>query len=252
MKSFKILCLTVLLCLSFCACQGKGGKAADASELTPELTVPSTQPSTASNAGDAVVVGREETYSYTDQNNSTHTTVYRIPALNFDTAEARQINGIINSMYSDAFNTAEHAQATQQQLPLASLDYSANLNDDVISLLIKSEDQSHTVTYAVFNYNKTTGQHMDNTALLEYLQLDYDQTFAQLKAALEDDYYSKFKYENFPDDYYYQLELTVGDTAVQASSLYLNENGELFAVCTERASVGKGEFQVLLKVQTDN
>ena len=100
----------------------------------------------------------------------------------------------------------------------------------------------------MYNYNKTTGKRLDNEKLLSYLQRDSESTYSDLKQALEDDYTSKFKYENFPDDYYYQMELTVGDEAVRQSQLFLNKEAELYAVCTERASVGSGEFQVLISL----
>ena len=246
MKSYKIIGCAALLCLSLCAC--RNSTPADSVSEPPALTVPTTTAPVDPKAAEAVKTGREETFTYTDKSGGSHSTVYRIPALNDDTADARQLNAIISATYNDAFEAAEQAQKKQSAPALTSLTYDANVNDDIVSLVIKSEDRSHTVTYNVYNYDRGTGKNLDNESLLTYLQLDYEQTFQDLKASLEDDYYAKFKYESFPDDYYYQLENTVNDTAVKGSRLFLNENGELFAVCTEYASVGKGEFQVLLKV----
>ena len=80
------------------------------------------------------------------------------------------------------------------------------------------------------------------------MQCDSESAYAALKKALTEDYMSKFKPEDFPDDYYYQLELTVGDEALREAQLFLNADAALYAVCTEHADVGSGAFEVLVAV----
>lgn len=245
MKSFKIFLAALLLCLSLCACQGGGSSAAD---TTAAETAPATEEETDPPAGFPVVIGREETFAYTDKSNGEQNAVYKLPALNFSTPDAQRINREIEEQFTAVFETAAQEQSKQAALSVTSLGYDANVNDDVVSIVIKTETQAHTVSYTVFNYNTATGTQLYNAGLLSYLQLDYDQTFASLKDSIEDDYYSKFKVENFPEDYYYQLDRTTDSEAVQQSRLFLNDDGILYAVCTEYAGVGAGEFQVLLKV----
>ena len=151
------------------------------------------------------------------------------------------------SIYS-GYNCAKEAESNNKTPAYDSIDYEAYVNDDIVSIKITAENAGHNLSYSVYNYNKTTGKRLDNEKLLSYLQRDSESTYSDLKQALEDDYTSKFKYENFPDDYYYQMELTVGDEAVRQSQLFLNKEAELYAVCTERASVGSGEFQVLISL----
>lgn len=246
MKNFKLLLIILPLCLIMTACNDKG-RSSSAPE--PVTTVPaSTVPQKSSAVNDCVTAAREETFTCTDKNKNTVETTYRIPALKFDTPDALEINSDIQKQFSDAFSEAKEAESNNKSPAYDSIDYQAYVNDDIVSIIITAEDSGHSLSYRVFNYNKTTGKRLDNDMLLSYLQRDSDDTFSDLKQALEDDYTSKFKYENFPDDYYYQMELTVGDEAVRQSQLFLNKQAELYAVCTERASVGSGEFQVLISL----
>lgn len=245
MKCYKMILCTALVCLTLCACGNK-----ENSSKPPEVTtVPvTTKSADTAEVRDCVTVGREETYSVTDANKNTVETHYRLPVLTFDTADARAVNQEINNLYAEEFDAAKQAADSGKYTAYSSIDYNAFVNDDIVTVIITAETSGHSLRYNVFNYNKKTSKRLDNAGLLEYLQRDYDQTFAQLKEALEDDYTSKFKAENFPDDYYYQLEETVGDEAVQKSQLYLNGEAELYAVCVEHASIGEGEFQVLISL----
>lgn len=247
MKSFKILLLTALLCASLCACQSGGSKTGSSEKATAPSEIITTAPPTDPPTGSMVVAGREKEFVYNDGDNNGETITYKLPMLNFQTEDAKKINEEIGELYDECFTTAEQEYADNKSLSCESLGYESYLNDDIITLLI-SKEEDHALTYSVFNYNKTTGKRLDNAGLLEYLKLDAEQTYSALKTQLEDDYYSKFKYENFPDDYYYQLEMTVGDEALTQSKLFLNREAELFAICTEYASVGKGEFQVMIAI----
>ncbi len=247
MKTFKIILLTALLCLSFCACQGGNSKSSSSQSSEEATWITTTEPQTDPPEGSMVMNGRKQEFTFTDKSGSKETVTYVIPSLNFKTSDAARINAEISAMYGECFTTAEQQVKNNQPLSCESLTYESYLNDDILTLMIVKEE-SHTITYSVYNYNKATGRQLTNDGLLEYLQLDREKTFAGLKSALEDDYYSKFKYENFPDDYYYQLEMSTGDNALEKSSLFLNQNAELYAICTEYASVGKGEFQVMIAI----
>ena len=246
MKICKLLLFLLPLCLLLTACNDEKSSSKPVSEI---VTVPvTTKPLDTSKAENCVITAREETFTCTDKNKNTVETVYRIPALTFDTPDAVAINSEINKKYEGDFAAAKEASGKNKYTPYDSINYEVFLNDAVISILITSENTGHNLSYSVYNYNKTTGKRLDNKGLLSYLQRDYGQTFAKLKKALEDDYTSKFKYENFPKDYYNQMELTVGDEAVAQSQLYLNGDADLYAVCVEHAGVGSGEFSVLISL----
>lgn len=243
MKCYKITCAALALCLLFGGC---GQATTGGEDFAPDGGALDTSP-VGKEAAQYVQTAREETFRLTDKNGSDSNAVYRIPALTATTTDARIINAEITSKYNPLFDAARQAADQNTDPEPDAVDYSAYVNDDVVTVVITAEGQSHSMRYDVFNYNKTTGKRMNNVDLLNYLQRSYDDTFKALSKALEADYTAKFKEENFPDDYYYQLDLTVGDAAVRQSRLFLNQNAELYAVCTEYAGVGSGTFEVLIR-----
>lgn len=249
MKIFKPLLLLLPLCLLLGACSAdESSSEPSVPETTAVALTTNANDKDQSKVHDCVTAAREEKFTCTDKNKNTVETVYRIPALCFNTPDALAINKEIEDKFNEDFSAAKAASSKNKYTAFDSIDYTANLNDDILSIIIIAENSKHNLSYSVYNYNKATGKRLDNKGLLEYLQRDYDQTMAQLKERLEDDYTSKFKYENFPKDYYYQMELSVGDEAIAQSQLFLNEEADLYAVCIEHASVGEGEFSVLISL----
>lgn len=243
MKFYKFL--APLLCLAFLlgACQSAPQKEQEttAAASTAAATVPDDP-----DPNSHISAGREETFTYTDKSGAQHSVTYQLPRLNFNTKAAQTINQQIEERYSADFEAAAAQQEKNAAPELAGISYQANINDDIITLVIQREEQTHAITYGVYNYNASTGEQLDNSGLLAYLQRDEEQTYSDLKKALESDYYAKYQYEDFPSDYYYQLERTIGDEALHSCTFFLNSQGELYAVCTEYISVGAGQFEVLI------
>ena len=243
MKHFKILALLLLTALLLGACQS--APPAVQKTTAAAAAAPATAP-TAPDPGSGVSAGRNETFTYTDKSGARHEVTYQLPQLTFNTKDAHTVNHLIEERYAADFSAAAEQESKNAAPALAGISYQANVNDDVVTLVIQREEQSHAITYGVYNYNTATGEQLDNDGLLAYLQRDAEQTYRDLKKALESDYYAKYQAENFPEDYYYQLERTTGDEAVRACTFFLNSKGELFAVCKEYVSVGAGEFEVLI------
>lgn len=239
MKCFKILLSAALICAFLTACRGNTQKTETEPETTEAVTE-TAEPTTSPVPSEYVVAAKTKTF--TDKDGKSENT-FAIPALNFKTDDAKAINSAISEKYDKEIEAAGKGKSGYD-----TINYNAYLNDDVITLLITAEKKGHAITYDVYNFNKTTGKKLDNEGLIKYLGLDSSETYSTLKAALQDDYTSKFKFDDFPDDYYYQLEMTVGDEAITRSKLFLNGDASLYAACTERASVGAGEFEVLIAI----
>ena len=243
MKFYKIIPLLLGLALVLGACQSavQQEQETTAAATAAPVTVPDDP-----DPNSHISAGRGETFTYTDKSGAEHSVTYQLPQLNFNTKAAQTINRQIEERYAADFAAAAEQQDKNAAPELAGISYQANTNDDVITLVIQREEQSHAITYGVYNYNAATGEQLDNDGLLAYLQRDSAQTYSDLKKALESDYLAKYQYEDFPEDYYYQLERTTGDEALQNCTFFLNSQGELYAVCTEYVSVGAGQFEVLV------
>ena len=125
------------------------------------------------------------------------------------------------------------------------------MTDIVLTIVITRTESDHTVSYSVYNYNVEKNKSLDNKGIAQYMKRDYDEIKSMVKSALEDDYVSKFKYENFKKDYYINYEKTLSDDNIENSSLFFDNSGSFCAICKEFASVGKGEFNVKIKVSLE-
>lgn len=244
MKSCRILCALTLLCLLLAAC---GNEAATADGETVPVTTESEKDA---RVRLCVKTAREQTFRYTDKDGNTVSTLYRTPALRFETAEAKAVNAEITERYEPLYDAAVEAAATYKNPDPQEIDYKGYVNDDVVSLVITREGAGHDLSYDVYNYNKTTGTRMDSAAVLAYLNREYDEILATLRDALQADYTAKFSEEAFPDSYYDRLYYTLSEESLSNAQFFLNEDAELFAICTEYADIGDGEFQVLLSLAT--
>lgn len=235
-----------------CACSG-GESESDMTETTNYaqiITTPVTEEikPTELSADSYVVTAKEKTYQYSDSNGTNHSTTYRIPALNFATAEAAAVNAEIEQAYAEEFANADKAEQEKTALPCDMIDYEYYINDKLISIVITHQNSAHITDYRVYNYNAENDTRLDNDGLLTYLNRDSEQTYSDLKTVLQDDYTSKYKYDHFPNDYYIQLEKTIGDEGLRDSQLYLNKDANLCAICTEYASVGQKIMQVMVSI----
>ena len=165
MKIYKYILIAALMCLLLSACNGGDSGSSDSpQEIT---TVPVTTFSIeSSEVSSGVRVGREESFSYTDKNKNTVSVVYRIPALTFDTPDAEKINNEIANEYNEAFSAAFEATSAKKSPEYSGIDYSAYVNDDIVSLVITEESSGHRLSYRVYNYNKSTGKQLDKEVLL--------------------------------------------------------------------------------------
>lgn len=242
MKSFNCFLAALLLCLTLCGCQ------TERRELPPEIT---TVPEMKTAGGFSAVTNyvrsaRDQSFAYTDKNENTIVCDYSIPALVPDSDDAKAINEEILAAYGEYFSAAQIAVNNNRDPEPDGIRYNAYLNDDIVTIVIVTEAQGHNLSYRVYNYNKATDKRLDNDGLLHYLQRDAESTYEELKNALTEDYTAKYSADNYPDDYYYQLDLTTNDEALRQSQFYLNADAELYAVCTEYISMGNGSYQVLI------
>ena len=244
--------IAALIGMLLCSCSN-GGSENEATETTNYaqiITTPVTEEvkPTELSADSYVVTAKEKTYQYSDSSGTSLSATYRIPALNFSTAEAAAVNAEIEQAYAEEFLGADKAEQEKTALPCDMIDYEYYINDKLISIVIKHQNSAHITDYRVYNYNAENDTRLDNGGLLAYLNRDTEQTYSDLKKVLQDDYTSKYKYDHFPKDYYIQLEKTIGDEGLKSSQLYLRKNANLCAICTEYASVGQKVMQVMISI----
>ena len=244
MKMNKILLallLAVTIGLSLCACDSYSYVSATQEETTEP---PSTKP--AYETGVYTTVAKEETFDYTDKAGNVYKTTYQIPRINLVGADADMINKEITEKFYKDFVAAETEQANRSSLTCDSLDYERFINGNVLSVVIKRVYFSHAVDYTVYSFNTSTCTLLDSKGVVTAIGKSYPEVKEKIRAELEKDYVNKYNTANPPQNYKENYEKTLSDDNMEKAKIYINEKGNITAVCKEYASVGNGEFAVVI------
>ena len=231
------------MALSFCACDTYYNiNVSTTEEDTTEP--PSTKP--AYETGVYTTVAKEETFDYTDRAGNVYNTTYLIPRINLVGADADMINKEITEKYYKDFVAAENEQANRSSLTCDSLGYERFINGNVLSVVIKRVYYSHSVDYTVYSFNTSTCTLLDSKGVVTAIGKSYPEVKEKIRAELEKDYVNKYNTANPPQNYKENYEKTLSDDNMEKAKIYINEKGKITAVCKEYASVGNGEFAVVI------
>ena len=242
-KKIIMLLLAAMMALSFCACDTYYNiNVSTTEEDTTEP--PSTKP--AYETGVYTTVAKEETFDYTDRAGNVYKTTYLIPRINLVGADADMINKEITEKYYKDFVAAENEQANRSSLTCDSLGYERFINGNVLSVVIKRVYYSHSVDYTVYSFNTSTCTLLDSKGVVTAIGKSYPEVKDKIRAELEKDYVNKYNTANPPQNYKENYEKTLSDDNMEKAKIYINEKGKITAVCKEYASVGNGEFAVVI------
>ena len=242
-KRIIMLLLAAMMALSFCACDTYYNiNVSTTEEDTTEP--PSTKP--AYETGVYTTVAKEETFDYTDRAGNVYNTTYLIPRINLVGADADMINKEITEKYYKDFVAAENEQANRSSLTCDSLGYERFINGNVLSVVIKRVYYSHSVDYTVYSFNTSTCTLLDSKGVVTAIGKSYPEVKEKIRAELEKDYVNKYNTANPPQNYKENYEKTLSDDNMEKAKIYINEKGKITAVCKEYASVGNGEFAVVI------
>ena len=238
-----MLLLAAMMAFSFCACDTYYNiNVSTTEEDTTEP--PSTKP--AYETGVYTTVAKEETFDYTDRAGNVYNTTYLIPRINLVGADADMINKEITEKYYKDFVAAENEQANRSSLTCDSLGYERFINGNVLSVVIKRVYYSHSVDYTVYSFNTSTCTLLDSKGVVTAIGKSYPEVKDKIRAELEKDYVNKYNTANPPQNYKENYEKTLSDDNMEKAKIYINEKGKITAVCKEYASVGNGEFAVVI------
>ena len=242
-KKIIMLLLAAMMALSFCACDTYYNINVSTTE-EDATEPPSTKP--AYETGVYTTVAKEETFDYTDRAGNVYNTTYLIPRINLVGADADMINKEITEKYYKDFVAAENEQANRSSLTCDSLGYERFINGNVLSVVIKRVYYSHSVDYTVYSFNTSTCTLLDSKGVVTAIGKSYPEVKDKIRAELEKDYVNKYNTANPPQNYKENYEKTLSDDNMEKAKIYINEKGKITAVCKEYASVGNGEFAVVI------
>lgn len=236
MKRIGIAALIAALCVIFSAC-GSGKE--PIATTAPEVVIQ------AAKEKNKVSAAREESFEYTDNNGNSYSATYRIPSINLDSEDAEEATEEISDKYTPDFEKAEQESASRTGLTCDSLDYEKFENKGVLSVVIRRVYFSHAVDYSVYNFNSKTGESLSDSEVAKAAKLTAEEVQETLQKELKKDYAAKYK-NSKTEKYEENLKKTLSEDNLGKAMLYLGKDGKLTAICKEYASVGAGEFSVVL------
>jgi len=183
---------------------------------------------------------------------------YHIPKINLDMPGAKEINQYIEEDFQDTIKIAEKVPDYPEWRAVS---WEANLNGEVLSLIIKKE--SSMTDYqktSVYNLDVASGNQLTNEELLKVAAISEDEFLKKLRkaATIEVD---KGIYDFFYEDSYYDemdieakqrifaefLSLrrdTIADSNINLElPMYLDENGKLVTVTEIGVLAGGGTYE---------
>lgn len=247
MKAIPIIA-ALLLCALLCACQEPEESSREYYQIVTDApTEP--EPTEPNSAQGYVKTAKKESFRVEEAAGGWETNEYQLPALTMNTKDAKAINSDIEKSYAKDFEEAGKAAGEGKSPKVSSISYESYLTEDVLSVVITRTYSSHTVDYSVYNYHIIKNTRLDNKGVAAVMGRDESELNDAVKDSLQNDYVSKFKYDNFKDDYYINYEKTLSDDNIQSSMLFFDNSGSLCAICKEYATVGAGEFNVKIKVE---
>lgn len=244
----KLIIAALILCAVLCAC---GESEESSREYYQIVTDAPTEPEeTEPNSAQGYVKSaKKESFRVEEAAGGWETNEFQIPKLTMDSKDAKAINSEIEKTYENDFKDAAKAVDEGKTPKVTEISYESYLTEDVLSVVITRTYSSHTVDYGVYNYHIIKNTRLDNKGIAAYMGRDESELNAAVEESLQNDYVSKFKYDNFKDDYYINYEKTLSDDNINKSMLFFDNSGSLCAICKEYATVGAGEFNVKIKVE---
>lgn len=238
MKRLSVIFLAALLMLiSMTACGIKislnasteNTENTESTEATESRQSAETAAASVGELSDYVGTMIENKVTFDDGNTST----LRLPKILLDSEDAKAVNSEINKKL---------AAETDGKSGVYKLDYTAALNDNLLSVCISVNYDGGSSGAEVYNFDVSTGKRVGNDAICKYKDVGYTDVIEAIENELED-YYTEHNYYRLPmnDD---MKAKTFSARNLKEARLYLNEKGSIMCAADVYAAVGGGHFVI--------
>ena len=231
-----IIFVLLILVVALSACDtGTGVVTSQPATDAPAVT--SSAPGTATEAP-PVAVGTLDDYVKTAKEaaqsfGNGSTTVFRLPEILLDSADASSANSEIMSRFGD------DCKEYDDYSPVISLDYEAYLNDTVLSVMIVGKFDGGNSYGLCYSFDVTTGSRLNNETLCSLTGRDYNNALDTFRTNLTS-YYDE-KYATMPGNDEMR-EKTLSDDNINSGAMYLGSTGKLVVMADIYAAVGGGHW----------
>ena len=176
-----------------------------------------------------------------DRFGNKQSTPVRIPKLLPFSEDATACQAEIQQKFDSLINKIRKEHADGHTSATAFIDYSAYVNDSVLSVVIHQELMFDVSLYSIYNFDTETGKQLDTAELMSKLQItDYAEKFAQAaKKAYEEKYQHSQNKDNF---YHSQLAATISKENIDKAVPYVAEAGKVMVVINIYAIAGAAYY----------
>ena len=217
-------------------------------ETEPETEEPTEYTSVEKTAEDYVSTCREYIAHYRSamilaggNENSSETTICRLPQLNTDLKAASSINQEIHNNFDKTFD--EYTTIDEQFIPADWIDYRCYLNSSVLSLIIERRTTNTPNSFFyVYNIDVISGEQLYNDDIINCSSVSSDKANELLKDEIEE-IYADVQGEWVTDDMLKNAKnKTLSSEYLDKVSMYLNEDGKLCAAYRYVWFAGAGDY----------
>ena len=222
-------------------------------ETVTEAVVPVTQPPTEEatvmvwDTEKYVVSAREEHYNYTDKTGNVYDVTMRMPKIN--TVDGVSFDDVNEQIVSDCqryFDEADKEMADKVSMVTLSMDYDAYVTDGVISISVtQTSSFGGMKNYYIYNADTETGNFLSDREFAQKLGLSEEELKEKITASLKDDYNERYNKEGMTE-YEENLAKTLAEENISQCKVFIAENGQLMALCTEYTQVGAGRYSYII------
>ncbi len=186
----------------------------------------------------------EKHYDYVDRVGNSYNSVMRIPKINsIDGVDFEDVNAQIVSDSIDRISASDEEMEKQVSLTTIGIDYQGYVGHDMISILVTHKsDFGGLKDFFVYNVDIHTGNLMDNDEVAEKWGLSAEELHEKIKNALENDHRQRYSANIETADYERLLAQTLDEENVGQSKVFVDENGQLEAVCVEYSLAGAERY----------
>ena len=194
----------------------------------------------------------EYTVAYGEDNSNIYYYSYHLPMFTASTDGARAINDSINSTFGTLIENQYQEMENGMDIGYNTVSWFPCFYQDLFTLLIVAESNFGYSYYGVYCYEQTTGEWLQGSALLEYLNIEESEFLEATRQAAEECFVSY--YGDVPEEdreeygYYDQLAWTISDENINFDNLmfYPDFEGKIVVIAPIGSIAGADWYYNLL------
>lgn len=189
-------------------------------------------------------------YSGTTKDSNNTSVSYKIPKININSSDATKINNEIDEEITSKVKemiteiNEGHTPATNK------ISYKFYINDDILSVITKSDYANDVELYLVYNININTGKSISNEELINKKGMTKEQFEEKLTSAVKSEFVNIYGYvNNWMNTQEYNNTISASNCDANAQMIYLDESGNINVVAKIYSFAGADSYYYIINLE---